>query len=101
MKRKSLTAILFAVALAPVCLEGFMKKTISGSVWSVVLALSFTSLGFPAQVFAAVHALFELSTPATGPFPTRHPGAPGLAGVVGRGTGRPSTSQDPARSLSR
>jgi putative SOS response-associated peptidase YedK len=31
----------------------------------------------------------------------RDPGASGLAGVVGRGTGRPSTSQDPARSLSR
>jgi hypothetical protein len=53
-----------------VCLEGFVKKIVSRSVWSVVLALSFTSLGFPAQVFATVHALFELSTPATGPFPS-------------------------------
>lgn len=70
MKIKSLTALLFAVALAPVCLEGFMKKIISGSVWSVVLALSFTSLGFPAQASAAVHAVFELSKPATGPFPS-------------------------------
>jgi hypothetical protein len=32
--------------------------------------LSFTLLGFPAQVLAAVHAVFELSTPATGPFPS-------------------------------
>ena len=37
---------------------------------SVVLALAFTSLGFPAQVLAAVHAVFELSTPATSPFPS-------------------------------
>jgi hypothetical protein len=36
----------------------------------VVLALSFTLLGFPAQVLAAVHAVFELSSPATGPFPS-------------------------------
>src|ERR1700730_17865860 len=42
----------------------------SRSIGSVVLALSFTSLGFPAQVSAAVHAVFELSTPATGPFPS-------------------------------
>jgi hypothetical protein len=32
--------------------------------------LSFTSLSFPAQVLAAVHAVFELSTPATAPFPS-------------------------------
>jgi len=54
MKRKSLTVLLFAVALAPVCLEGYVKKIMSKSVRSVVLALSFTSLGFPAQVLAAV-----------------------------------------------
>jgi hypothetical protein len=47
-----------------------VKKIMSRSIGSVVLALSFTSLGFPAQVFAAVHAVFELSTPATGPFPS-------------------------------
>jgi hypothetical protein len=42
----------------------------SRSVRSVVLALSLTSLGFPAPALAAVHALFGLSTPATGPFPS-------------------------------
>lgn len=47
-----------------------MKKIMSRSVRSVVLAFSFTSLGFPAQVLTAVHAVFELSTPATGPFPS-------------------------------
>ena len=36
----------------------------------VVLALSFTSLGFPAQVLAAVRPVFELSTPTMGPFPS-------------------------------
>ena len=41
-----------------------------GIVRSVALALSFTWLGFPAQALAAVHAVFELSTPATGPFPS-------------------------------
>jgi hypothetical protein len=49
---------------------GFMRKIMSGPIGSVVLALSFTSLGFPAQVLAAVHAAFELSAPATGPFPS-------------------------------
>jgi len=48
----------------------FVKKIMSRCVRSVVLALSFVSLGFPAQVSAAVHAVFELSTPATGPFPS-------------------------------
>ena len=43
---------------------------ISKYVTSVVLAWGFTSLGFPAQVVAAVHAAFELSTPASGPFPS-------------------------------
>ena len=47
-----------------------MTLAMSRSVRSIVLALSFTSLGFPAQVLAAVHAVFELSTPATGPFPS-------------------------------
>ena len=42
----------------------------SRSIGSAVLALSFTSLGIPGQVLAAVHAVFELSTPATGPFPS-------------------------------
>jgi hypothetical protein len=37
---------------------------------SVVLVLAFTSLGFSAQVVAAVHPVFELSTPAAGPFPS-------------------------------
>ena len=41
-----------------------------GIVRSVALALSFTWLGFPAQALAAVHAVFELSTPTTGPFPS-------------------------------
>jgi hypothetical protein len=36
----------------------------------VVFALSLTSLGVPAQVLAAVRALFDLSTPATSPFPS-------------------------------
>jgi hypothetical protein len=49
---------------------GFVKKIMSRCVRSVVLALAFTSLGFPAQVLAAVHAVFELSTPATSPFPS-------------------------------
>jgi hypothetical protein len=70
MKRKLLTVLLFAVASAPVCLGGFVKKITSRSVRSVVFALSFTSLGFPAQVSAAVHAVFELSTPVTAPFPS-------------------------------
>ena len=47
-----------------------MKKIMSRSVGPAVLALSFTTLGIPAQVLAAVHAVFELSTPATGPFPS-------------------------------
>src|SRR5215472_644491 len=42
----------------------------SRSIGSAVLALSFTSLGIPGQVLAAVHAVFELSTPATAPFPS-------------------------------
>src|SRR3984893_18664744 len=56
----------------------------SRSVWSVVLALSFTSLGFPAQVFAAVHALFELSTPGTGPFPSDQFTVPDASHNTGR-----------------
>jgi len=36
----------------------------------ILLACAFTSLGFPAQVAAAVHPIFELSTPAAGPFPS-------------------------------
>ena len=48
----------------------FVKKIMSRCVRSVVLALSFTSLGFPAQVLADVRALFDLSTPATSPFPS-------------------------------
>jgi len=47
-----------------------MKKIMPRSIGSVVLALSFTSLGFPAQVSAAVHAVFELTTAATGSFPS-------------------------------
>ena len=47
-----------------------MRKIMSGPIGSVVLALSFTSLGFPAQVLAAVHAAFELPAPAAGPFPS-------------------------------
>jgi|SRR5215469_9106120 len=42
----------------------------SRSIGSAVLALSFTSLGIPDQVLAAVHAVFDLSTPATAPFPS-------------------------------
>ena len=47
-----------------------MTLAMSRSAISLVLALSFTSLGFPAQVLAAVHAVFEFATPATGPFPS-------------------------------
>ena len=36
----------------------------------VVLACAFTSFSFPAEVLAAVHAVFNLSTPAAGPFPS-------------------------------
>ena len=37
---------------------------------SVILVVAFTSLGFAAQVVAAVHAVFELSAPDAGPFPS-------------------------------
>jgi hypothetical protein len=54
-------------------MSGLLHKLLPGNrvcPWKVVLALSFTSLGFPAQVLADVRALFDLSTPATSPFPS-------------------------------
>ncbi len=47
-----------------------MKKTMSKPVRFIVLALSLSFFGSPAQALAAVHALFDLGTPATGPFPS-------------------------------
>jgi hypothetical protein len=47
-----------------------MKKIISKPVTFVVLALSVCFFGSAAQAVAAVHARFDLGTPATGPFPS-------------------------------
>ena len=58
--------------------------TVTRYVRSVVLALAFTSLGFSAQVLAAVHALFELSTPVTGPFPSDQFTVPDASHNTGR-----------------
>jgi hypothetical protein len=47
-----------------------MKKMVSNSVRFVALALSFGAFGSPGQAVAAVHALFDLSTPSSSPFPS-------------------------------
>jgi hypothetical protein len=49
---------------------GCVKKIMSKPVRGVVLAWSLSSFGFPIQAVAAVQALFDLSTPSGGPFPS-------------------------------
>jgi hypothetical protein len=51
-------------------MEDFMKKNVSKPVRFLVLALSVWFFGSAAQAVAAVHARFDLGSPATGPFPS-------------------------------
>src|SRR6266849_2221008 len=47
-----------------------MKISSSRTAGAAIAALSLTSLSFTGEALASVHALFDLSTPSGGPFPS-------------------------------